>query len=83
MFCLAPKAAPVLFTPHLKFNETFHVAGGGRVEKRNVKPTNITAKYLKYILKYIKVAQRSILLHITRLSVLPLQIIGRYFKGTE
>lgn len=80
MFCLAPKAAPVLFTPRLKFNETFHVAGGGRrVEKRNVKPTNITARYLKYI----EVAQRSILLHITRLSVLPLQIIGRYFKGTE
>lgn len=29
MFCLAPKAAPVLFTPRLKFNETLHVAGGG------------------------------------------------------
>lgn len=83
MFCLAPKAAPVLFTPRLKFNETLHVAAGGEVGKRNVKPTNITARYLKYILKYIEVAQRSILLHITRLSVLPLQIIGRYFKGTE
>lgn len=85
MFCLTPKAAPVLFTPHLKFNEAFHMKKKKKEkkkkkkEKKDVKQTNIIARYFKYI----KIVQRSTLLYITCLNVLPLQIIGRYFKGTK